>query len=84
MTLLTAAGVNFIMGLPGGDDIMLNYQSTSFHDILTLRHLFNRPPAPEFEAWLQRLGMIDSSGRLPPMGNDSLLAQRLLLSGDAA
>jgi ethanolamine ammonia-lyase large subunit len=64
MTLLTAAGVNFLMGVPGGDDIMLNYQSTSFHDILTLRHLFNRPPAPEFEAWLERLGMLDSTAAL--------------------
>ena len=84
MTVLAAAGVNFIMGLPGGDDVMLNYQSTSFHDILTLRHLFNRPPAPEFEAWLRRMGMIDGDGRLPPIGHDSALARRLLFQGDAA
>lgn len=85
MTLLTAAGVNFIMGLPGGDDVMLNYQSTSFHDILTLRHLFNRPPAPEFEGWLKRMGMIDeATGRLPPQSSNGALARRLLSKGDAA
>jgi len=85
MTLLTAAGVNFIMGLPGGDDVMLNYQSTSFHDILTLRHLFNRPPAPEFEGWLKRMGMIDeATGRLPPQASNGVLARRLLSKGDAA
>jgi len=85
MTLLTAAGVNFIMGLPGADDVMLNYQSTSFHDILTLRHLFQRPPAPEFEAWLARMGMLDPvSGRLPPQAAHGALAQRLLSKGGAA
>jgi ethanolamine ammonia-lyase large subunit len=52
LTLLGAAGVNYIMGVPGADDIMLNYQSTSFHDALYLRRLLNLRPAPEFEAWL--------------------------------
>ena len=52
LTLLGAAGVNYIMGVPGADDVMLNYQSTSFHDALYLRRLFNLRPAPEFEAWL--------------------------------
>jgi ethanolamine ammonia-lyase large subunit len=52
LTLLGTAGVNYIMGVPGADDIMLNYQSTSFHDALYLRRLFNLRPAPEFEAWL--------------------------------
>jgi len=52
LTLLAAAGVNYIMGVPGADDIMLNYQSTSFHDALYLRRLLNLKPAPEFEAWL--------------------------------
>jgi len=85
MTLLTAAGVNFIMGVPGGDDVMLNYQSTSYHDILSLRHLFGRPPAPEFAEWLQRMGMLDGQGRLPPqtLGPGSA-AQRLLSAGAAA
>jgi ethanolamine ammonia-lyase large subunit len=53
LTLLGAAGVNYIMGVPGGDDIMLNYQSTSFHDALYLRRILNLRPAPEFESWMQ-------------------------------
>ncbi|HEX4231491.1 MAG TPA: ethanolamine ammonia-lyase subunit EutB [Bryobacteraceae bacterium] len=53
MTLLAAAGVNYIMGVPGADDVMLNYQSTSFHDALYLRELFGLRAAPEFEAWLE-------------------------------
>ncbi|MGC2660434.1 MAG: ethanolamine ammonia-lyase subunit EutB [Bryobacteraceae bacterium] len=53
MTLLAAAGVNYIMGVPGSDDVMLNYQSTSFHDALYLRKLFGLRPAPEFETWLE-------------------------------
>ena len=52
LTLLAAAGVNYIMGVPGADDIMLNYQSTSFHDALYVRRLLGLKPAPEFEAWL--------------------------------
>jgi ethanolamine ammonia-lyase large subunit len=56
LTLLGAAGVNYIMGVPGADDIMLNYQSTSFHDALYLRRLLGLRPAPEFEAWLSGEG----------------------------
>jgi len=51
LTMLAAAGVNYIMGVPGADDIMLNYQSTSFHDALFVRRVFNLRPAPEFESW---------------------------------
>jgi len=47
--------VNYIMGVPGADDIMLNYQSTSFHDSLYLRKIFGLRPAPEFEAWLEQM-----------------------------
>jgi ethanolamine ammonia-lyase large subunit len=54
LTLLGTAGVNYIMGVPGADDVMLNYQSTSFHDALYLRALLGLRPAPEFEAWLER------------------------------
>ncbi len=57
LTLLGVAGVNFIMGVPGSDDIMLNYQSTSFHDALYLREVLGLGPTPEFEAWLQRIGL---------------------------
>ena len=53
LTTLGVAGVNYIMGVPGGDDIMLHYQSTSFHDALYLRRVLNLRPAPEFESWLQ-------------------------------
>ncbi|MFN4311215.1 MAG: ethanolamine ammonia-lyase subunit EutB [Ferrovibrio sp.] len=66
MTLLGTAGVNFLIAVPGADDVMLNYQSLSFHDVLGLRHLLSLRPAPEFEAWLGRMGMLDSAGRLPP------------------
>ncbi len=52
LTLLGAAGVNYIMGVPGADDVMLNYQSTSFHDVLYARSVLGLRPAPEFEAWL--------------------------------
>src|SRR5262245_6692803 len=68
LALLVAAGVNFVMGVPGADDIMLGYQSTSFHDALAMRDLFDRRPAPEFEAWLARAGLIDTAGRIRPSG----------------
>jgi len=60
--------VTFVMGVPGADDIMLGYQSTSFHDALAMRELLGRRPAPEFEAWLQRRGLLDAAGRLRPDG----------------
>jgi len=66
LALLVAAGVNFVMGVPGADDIMLGYQSTSFHDALAMRDLFGRRPAPEFEAWLVRQGLIDTADRIRP------------------
>ena len=66
MTLLGSAGVTFIMGVPGADDIMLNYQSTSFHDAAVLRDLLGLKRAPEFEAWLQCTGLTDEVGRLLP------------------
>jgi ethanolamine ammonia-lyase large subunit len=52
LSLLGAAGVNYIMGVPGADDVMLNYQSTSFHDALYLRRVLSLKASPEFEAWL--------------------------------
>lgn len=66
LTLLGAAGVNFIMGVPGADDIMLNYQSTSFHDALYLREVLDLKHAPEFGQWLTRVGIADADGRLQP------------------
>jgi ethanolamine ammonia-lyase large subunit len=64
LTLLAAAGVTFIMGVPGADDVMLNYQSTSFHDALYVRDLFGLKRAPEFDDWLLRTGLVDADFRL--------------------
>lgn len=64
LTLLGSAGVNFIMGIPGADDIMLGYQSTSFHDAWYLRKLLGKRPAPEFEAWLEQMTITDADGHL--------------------
>ncbi|MGA7994903.1 MAG: ethanolamine ammonia-lyase subunit EutB [Bradyrhizobium sp.] len=64
LTLLAAAGVTFIMGVPGADDVMLNYQSTSFHDALYVRDLFGLKRAPEFDDWLFRTGLVDADFRL--------------------
>ena len=66
LALLAAAGVNFVMGVPGADDIMLNYQSTSFHDALAMRDLLGKKPAPEFAVWLARQGLLDDAARVRP------------------
>lgn len=73
LTLLAAAGVTFIMGVPGADDVMLNYQSTSFHDALYVRDLFGLKRAPEFDDWLVRTGLADADFRLA--GNAGLLPE---------
>ncbi|HTN11898.1 MAG TPA: ethanolamine ammonia-lyase subunit EutB [Acetobacteraceae bacterium] len=67
LTLLAVAGVTYIMGVPGADDVMLSYQSTSFHDALYLRGVLGRRPAPEFEAWLERMGL-NTQSPSPPAG----------------
>lgn len=64
LTLLGSAGCTYVMGVPGADDIMLNYQSTSFHDGVYLRQLLGLRPAPEFEKWLMDLGIVDHEQRL--------------------
>ena len=74
LTLLGTAGVTFVMGVPGADDVMLNYQSTSFHDALYLREALGLKRAPEFEAWLERMGIADADGRLLPRPAQALLA----------
>lgn len=75
LTLLGAAGLTFMMGVPGADDIMLNYQSTSFHDALYIRRLLGLKHAPEFGEWLARMQIIDSDGNLRLTGaNHPLLA----------
>ena len=75
LTLLVAAGVNYIMGIPGADDIMLNYQSTSYHDALYARKLLGKRHAHEFEKWLQRMSVIDDNGDILPINNTNRLMQ---------
>ncbi|MCL6691167.1 ethanolamine ammonia-lyase subunit EutB [Pseudomonas sp. R3.Fl] len=69
MILLATAGCNFIIGMPMGDDIMLNYQTNAFHDTATIRQLLGLRPAPEFERWLERMGLM-SDGRLTARAGD--------------
>ena len=76
LTLLAVAGVNFVMGVPGADDVMLNYQSTSFHDALYVRQVLGLRRAPEFESWLQQMGIADERGHLLGKG-----AEKKLLPG---
>jgi ethanolamine ammonia-lyase large subunit len=79
LTLLGVAGCNYIMGVPGADDIMLGYQSTSFHDAHYLRQVLKKGPAPEFEAWLETVGIADLQGRLS--NNPRALADAARLLG---
>ncbi len=79
LTLLAVAGVNYVMGVPGADDVMLSYQSTSFHDAWYVRQALGLRPAPEFEAWLGRIGLLDDAGRLrAPSPGLGLSSHRLL------
>ncbi|MFC5409165.1 ethanolamine ammonia-lyase subunit EutB [Larkinella bovis] len=75
LTLLGTAGINFIMGVPGADDVMLHYQSTSFHDAQYVRDLFRLRPAPEFEAWLYRMELMNPDGKLLPAQQTHRLLQ---------
>jgi len=74
--LLTASGVNYFMGVPMGDDVMLSYQTTSFHDIASLRELLRLRPAPEFEVWLEDVGIM-KNGRLTEQAGDATLIKSL-------
>jgi ethanolamine ammonia-lyase large subunit len=73
LTLLGAAGCSYVMGVPGADDVMLGYQSTSFHDVQYLRQILGLRPAPEFEAWLERAGVLDEELRLRPIDRGNRL-----------
>ena len=77
LVLLASAGLSFMMGVPGADDVMLNYQSTSFHDALFVRQLLGLKRAPEFEAWLQQQGITTPDGRLLPAASAPALARTL-------
>lgn len=83
LTLLGVAGCNFVIGVPGADDIMLNYQSTSFHDAMYLRSVLGLEPAPEFAAWLRKMDILDQNGRTRPQ-LDGQAAQNLLAWSGAA
>ena len=67
LSLLGMAGVGFVITVPGADDIMLGYQSLSFHDVLYLRDVLGLRAAPEFEAWMQTIGMADEGGHVVPL-----------------
>jgi ethanolamine ammonia-lyase large subunit len=84
MTLLTAAGVSFVIAVPGADDVMLNYQSLSYHDLLYLRSVFGVRPAPEFEAWLEKMDMFDAAGRMRLPGQNPVLKRLIAEHRDAA
>ena len=75
LVLMGTAGCNYIMGVPGADDIMLNYQSTSFHDALFIRELLGLKPAPEFESWLFKQGINNEEGKLITAKSDHPLLQ---------
>jgi ethanolamine ammonia-lyase large subunit len=79
LTLLAAAGCTYIMGVPGADDVMLHYQSMSFHDALYVRRLLGLRPAPEFEEWLERMGILDAAGQLTGVAERKLLGGQLAL-----
>ena len=83
LTLLGVAGVNYIMGVPGADDIMLSYQSTSFHDAHYVRQVLGAKPAPEFAAWLERMGISGADGKLRATAGDSALLRHRLLTSSA-
>jgi len=71
LTLLGVAGCTFVIAVPGADDVMLGYQSTSFHDALYIRQVLGLRTAPEFEAWLRNLGMVDEDGRVLPVAAEN-------------
>ena len=73
LTCLAAAGVTYVMGVPGADDVMLAYQSTSFHDGLYARAALGKRPAPEFEAWMARMGIGSSTDAIPARLSPALI-----------
>ncbi|MGB4811587.1 MAG: ethanolamine ammonia-lyase subunit EutB [Methylophilaceae bacterium] len=77
MTLLANAGLTFMMGIPGADDIMLNYQTTSFHDALYLRKILGLKAAPEFETWLKKMQIMDNHGQVQPISQTHPILQNM-------
>ena len=81
LMLLTAAGCNYFMGVPASDDVMLNYQSTSYHDAWAMRRLFGLQPAPEFAAWLSRAGLLEAGRTRWDQARAERLCEHLLRLG---
>jgi len=75
MTLLTAAGCNYFMGIPHGDDIMLNYQTTGFHDTAAMREIFGLTAIPEFQKWLEKMGFVENGKLTERAGDGSVLLE---------
>ncbi len=73
--LCAAAGANFFMGVSGGDDCMLNYQDCSYHDDATMRETLGLRPAPEFEAWMEKLGIMED-GKLTERAGDASIFEK--------
>ena len=73
--LLGSAGVNYILGVPAGDDVMLNYQTNAYHDSAAIRELLGLRPIPEFEVWLEKMGIMEN-GRLTQKAGDPTLFAR--------
>jgi len=69
--LLVSAGCNYVMGIPHGDDTMLNYQCTSYHDVMSLRQLTGKKAIPEFQAWMKAIGILDSEGNITSRFGDA-------------
>ena len=76
-TLLTAAGCTYFMGIPHGDDVMLNYQTTGFRETATLRRLFGKTATPPFQAWLERMGLVENGRLTPRAGDGSILLKEV-------
>ena len=76
-TLLTAAGCTYFMGIPHGDDVMLNYQTTGFRETATLRRLFGKTATPPFQAWLERMGFVENGRLTPRAGDGSILLKEV-------
>ena len=70
LMLLGTAGVNFVMGIPNGDDVMLNYQTTGYHETATMREMLNRRPTREFEQWMEKMGFM-ADGKLTDLAGDA-------------
>ncbi|MGY1884058.1 ethanolamine ammonia-lyase subunit EutB [Blastococcus sp. SYSU DS0753] len=81
--LLGAAGCSFVIAVPGSDDVMLHYQSLSFSDVLTARQVLDLRPAPEFEAWLTRMDLLDDAGRVRSLTADAPAARALLAAAQS-